>query len=70
MKLLGAIVLGSGVFLVVSSLVVPDERLQGGSKGIWVEERFGKKGLRIFYFVLGILLMWLGYTTFVSGHFP
>lgn len=70
MKLLGAIAMAVGVFLTVSSLVAPDEKLQGGSKSRWVEERFGKKGLRIFLFLLGILWMWLGYTTLISGQFP
>lgn len=37
---------------------------------MWVEERFGKRGLRIFFFLLGALWIWLGYKTFVSGEFP
>jgi hypothetical protein len=55
----GAVALGIGIFAILSAVFNWDWSYQLW-KARWVETRFGRRGARIFYAILGMVMIALG----------
>jgi hypothetical protein len=65
MKMLSLVLIIIGVSSCCYAVFVPADKFEAVSwKGRWIERAYGKTGLRIFYFAVGVAFALIGYLWF------
>jgi hypothetical protein len=67
MKVIGLVMMILGSMAVLNALLLPTERFEAFTwKATWVQNAFGRKGVRIYYLVLGLIFVWSGYHVIIG----